>query len=63
MRADLSRYTVLSLIPELKNVEAPKQVAPREETRAVEPASAQEGNAKSTQSSEAETAVSGKNRV
>lgn len=33
MRTDLSRYTVLSLIPELKNAEAPKQIAPREETR------------------------------
>ena len=33
MRNDLSRYTVLSLIPELKNAEAPKQIAPREESR------------------------------
>lgn len=32
MRTDLSRYTVLSLIPELRNTEATKQTAPREET-------------------------------
>ncbi|MBA3994162.1 MAG: hypothetical protein C0469_11595 [Cyanobacteria bacterium DS2.3.42] len=38
MRTDLSRYTVLSLIPELKNAEAPKQIAPREETRSAESA-------------------------
>ncbi len=60
MKNDLSRYTVLSLIPELKNAEAPKSDAAAETSAAAEAAEGADGadGAEAAEKTESETNTS-----